>query len=334
MTQNSFRKPLITLKQFAGFWLGSRTIFSCQNQGSGSYILHLVINRKCSNNSVIEIINWTTTRFRRKNGLPASQHRDCFSTKWPAGHMLKMQSDAGKRESHFSAKYGGGSFIISITLLLEHLRFITRWSIYEPDPLVFWQRKYCSTSSQKASKCSSYESFRNELLRHSQNPISAVSSDLFLAKRFTVIPISQAKNDPTILSCWFSWQPIMIFIETYRMDTVAGRSFSREFSSDTAGTMMLNEAAVQRFGWTPQEAIGKERLFSEADVGKNYRYCQRLQFQVSSYMQLNQWLYYFIQIISRQFFQNSNLAILMNNRFNSTKMGTGVQESFWIQLPG
>ena len=58
------------------------------------------------------------------------------------------------------------------------------------------------------------------------------------------------------------------FVETYRLDVLTGRVFSSEFSADTAGTLMLNEAAVQRFGWTPKDAIGKELSFFRGASGK------------------------------------------------------------------
>jgi putative ABC transport system permease protein len=39
---------------------------------------------------------------------------------------------------------------------------------------------------------------------------------------------------------------------------VAGRSFSREFGTDTAQAMLLNEAAVKMFGYSsPQQAVGR-----------------------------------------------------------------------------
>ena len=42
------------------------------------------------------------------------------------------------------------------------------------------------------------------------------------------------------------------------MEVLAGRAFSRDFSTDTEGTIILNESAVYRIGWTPEEAIGKK----------------------------------------------------------------------------
>jgi putative ABC transport system permease protein len=48
------------------------------------------------------------------------------------------------------------------------------------------------------------------------------------------------------------------FIEQYKIKMVAGRPFSKDFGSDTAQALILNETAVKMFGYTSsQEAIGK-----------------------------------------------------------------------------
>lgn len=48
------------------------------------------------------------------------------------------------------------------------------------------------------------------------------------------------------------------YVNQFKIKMVAGRAFSREFGTDTAQAMLLNEAAVKLFGYrTPQEAIGR-----------------------------------------------------------------------------
>jgi putative ABC transport system permease protein len=48
------------------------------------------------------------------------------------------------------------------------------------------------------------------------------------------------------------------YINLYKIKMVAGRSFSRNFLTDTTQAMVLNEAAVKMFGYTsPQQAVGK-----------------------------------------------------------------------------
>ncbi|MCG8605226.1 ABC transporter permease [bacterium] len=48
------------------------------------------------------------------------------------------------------------------------------------------------------------------------------------------------------------------FVETYKMEIVAGRDFSPEFADEEGRSFILNEAAVKKFGWTPESALGKE----------------------------------------------------------------------------
>ncbi len=48
------------------------------------------------------------------------------------------------------------------------------------------------------------------------------------------------------------------YIDQYKIKTVAGRTFSKEYGTDTSKAMVLNEAAVKMFGYSsPEQAIGK-----------------------------------------------------------------------------
>jgi putative ABC transport system permease protein len=48
-------------------------------------------------------------------------------------------------------------------------------------------------------------------------------------------------------------------LETYGMNVVKGRAFSKEYGSDRGNVVILNEAAVREIGW-------------EEPIGKNIRY--------------------------------------------------------------
>ena len=48
------------------------------------------------------------------------------------------------------------------------------------------------------------------------------------------------------------------YIDVYGMELMAGRNFSKDFSSDAKSGFILNETAAKALGWTPEEAIGKE----------------------------------------------------------------------------
>jgi len=48
------------------------------------------------------------------------------------------------------------------------------------------------------------------------------------------------------------------YLDTYGMKLAAGRFFSKEISTDSAKSVLVNEAAVKTFGWQkPENAIGK-----------------------------------------------------------------------------
>jgi len=47
------------------------------------------------------------------------------------------------------------------------------------------------------------------------------------------------------------------FVPTMEVELIAGRNFSDGHSSDNSRAILINEAAVRQFGWTPLTAIGK-----------------------------------------------------------------------------
>jgi len=59
------------------------------------------------------------------------------------------------------------------------------------------------------------------------------------------------------------------YIETLGMEIVAGRNFSREYSTDVEA-YLFNESAAQEFGWTAEEAVGKiiHKPDTEGEVGR------------------------------------------------------------------
>ncbi len=48
------------------------------------------------------------------------------------------------------------------------------------------------------------------------------------------------------------------YVETLGLEIVAGRNFLRDFATDKAHAVLLNEAAVKMLGWTNAEVLGKE----------------------------------------------------------------------------
>jgi putative ABC transport system permease protein len=56
------------------------------------------------------------------------------------------------------------------------------------------------------------------------------------------------------------------FFDVYDMRVVAGRAFSPDFPSDTAGAVVLNETAARTLGWTPETALGRTLTVDDEPV--------------------------------------------------------------------
>ncbi|MCJ7680032.1 MAG: hypothetical protein MUP70_04825 [Candidatus Aminicenantes bacterium] len=52
------------------------------------------------------------------------------------------------------------------------------------------------------------------------------------------------------------------FLETYGIPLLAGRNFSPEYGTDAKEAYILNETAVRKLGWTPEEAVGQPFKYS------------------------------------------------------------------------
>lgn len=60
------------------------------------------------------------------------------------------------------------------------------------------------------------------------------------------------------------------FIPLLRLKMVSGRNFSSNIASDSTNAVIVNEAAVNSFGWSNRDAIGRQ-ITEKTDSGKNIR---------------------------------------------------------------
>lgn len=56
------------------------------------------------------------------------------------------------------------------------------------------------------------------------------------------------------------------FANTFNLTFSAGRNFSRDFSTDPAESVIINEAGAKELGWTPEEALGKKMMVLMMDT--------------------------------------------------------------------
>ncbi len=80
-----------------------------------------------------------------------------------------------------------------------------------------------------------------------------------------MIPEGKSQSDTysiTVLRCDHD------FITTYGMTVLAGRDFSREFTTDATEAYIINATAAGKFGWSVDEAVNKDLTFAEGRPGK------------------------------------------------------------------
>lgn len=97
---------------------------------------------------------------------------------------------------------------------------------------------------------------KNELLSHSDVISVTGMEDIIGSNHNTRQVVIEGLNPDQ--SYWFPMFMVRHdFLETFDIEVVEGRGFSKEISSDTANAIMINEAMVKNLGWTNEEAIGK-----------------------------------------------------------------------------
>ena len=153
-------------------------------------------------------------------------------------------------------------FSISIALIIGTL-------------VVFSQLKYLSNAYLGFRKdqiiliptvrqiATNYDTFKENLLKHPDVEYVTGMEDILGANHNTrQVTIEGLSQDQ---SYWFPMFMVRHdFIETFNIEVVEGRSFSKEITSDTVNAIMINEAMVKNLGWTNAEAIGK-RIKSDGE---------------------------------------------------------------------
>ncbi|GHB75496.1 ABC transporter permease [Persicitalea jodogahamensis] len=172
----------------------------------------------------------------------------------------------------------GVQFVASIALIAGTLIMAQQMDFLENRPLGFDQDFIITASVRNpkitnvfaTSSDSSYQrldTFREVLL---QNPrIQAVTLSSQTpgngSVRRNVIPEGRAAEDNlfvSVLAVDYN------FTDTYQLKLRAGRSFSKQFMTDRTEAFLINEKAVQEFGWaSPEASLGKS-LNLEGKAGK------------------------------------------------------------------
>jgi len=199
-------------------------------------------------------------------GLLAGLYPAIYVTRTDPVTALKM-AFRGQAKPTFRRTMVIIQFIISITLISGTLIISRQMHYVQTHSLGFAKDNIMLVPCRGEQIARSYTNFRAALLSHPLIQSLTVSSDVpgvtFYSNTNFILK-TEPEKPVSLIIVGTDYD----FIQTYQMEIVAGRNFSRDFSSDTPGSVLLNEAAARRFGWTPADAIGKELLFFRGDTGQ------------------------------------------------------------------
>ncbi len=154
-------------------------------------------------------------------------------------------------------------FSISISLIIGSLVVFAQLKFLRNAELGF-KKDHIINIERVGQLFNNHEAFRQELLSHKDIDFVTGAEDYLGINHNTRdyevegLTPGQRFYIPTFLVDWD-------FIETFDIEVIEGRAFSRDFPSDTVNAVMINETMAKDLGWTNEEAIGKRIVSNDGD---------------------------------------------------------------------
>lgn len=146
-------------------------------------------------------------------------------------------------------------FTISIILIVGTLVAYNQLNYFRQANLGFDKEQVVLINMFRSNLASRYDQFKNQLLQNS-NVMQVTTSEDVLGSKFQTFPLT-----PEGFNEMEQFQRLFVgydFEETFDLELVAGRNFSKEFSTDDSMAVIINEAMVRYLNWgSPEEALGK-----------------------------------------------------------------------------
>ena len=175
------------------------------------------------------------------------------------GGLRNGRSSAFARKILVTAQFAISiALIIGTLIVFSQLRFIRNSDLgFKKDQIVLLEGQGVNQIQRN------YNTFKENLLRYPEIESITAMEDILGADHNTRgVTIEGLSEDQRF------WYPMFIvrddFIETFDIEVVAGRAFSRDIRTDTANAIMINETMARNLGWTNEEALGK-RIIHEGD---------------------------------------------------------------------
>jgi len=191
-------------------------------------------------------------------GLLAGMYPAFYLTRFDPARVLKGGVQSGTGKSVFRRSMAVIQFVISIALIIGTLIIFKQMDYIQKKSLGFDKENVIILSAESKTIHQNIEAFRNTLTQDPRVKSVAVSSDVPGSAMFTDTTYKRPDTDDVfpLIFIYTDYE----FVDTYGFEVTHGRAFSKEFSTDIDGAIMLNEAAAREIGYMPEEAVGKKLL--------------------------------------------------------------------------
>jgi putative ABC transport system permease protein len=198
-------------------------------------------------------------------GLLAGLYPAFFLTQFDPAKVLKGGAQSGTGKSIFRRSMAVIQFVISITLIIGTLIIFRQMDYIQNKSLGFDKENVVILPAESNQVRQNIGAFRNTLIEDTKIKSFAVSSNIPGSAMFSDTVHKRADTDEVFPLIFMNVD--YEFVDTYGFEVTHGRKFSKEFSTDIDGAIMLNQAAAREIGYTPEEAVGK-KLFRFRSVSE------------------------------------------------------------------
>ncbi len=220
-------------------------------------IFNMIANKSLSVAQLFHFENWLILiGITIITGLLAGLYPAVYLTAFHPVRVLKGSVLSGTGKSTFRRGTAVIQFVISITLIIDTLIIFRQLEYIQNRSLGFDKENVVIIPAESKNIRQYIEAFRNNLMQDTRIKSVAVSSSIPGSAMFSDT-VFKRENSEDVFSIIYTATDYE-FIDTYELNVIQGRNFSKEFSTDIQGAVILNRTAAKEIGYPPEEAVGKK----------------------------------------------------------------------------